>query len=73
MRIAEKDRCKICQGKKTVKETKILEVHIDKGMQEGQKVFFRGEGDQEVRKLIVFLCFQYISSLMYYFQDKLYW
>ena len=28
-------------------ETKILDVHIDKGMREGQKIYFRGEGDQQ--------------------------
>ena len=43
----EKDRCKNCQGRKTVKERKILEVHIDKGMRDGQKITFSGEGDQE--------------------------
>ena len=29
-------------------ETKILEVHVDKGMSNGQKIPFRGEGDQMV-------------------------
>lgn len=43
----EKDRCKTCQGKKVVKERKILEVHIDRGMRDGQKINFYGEGDQE--------------------------
>lgn len=28
-------------------ETKILEVHVDKGMRENQKILFRGEGDQQ--------------------------
>jgi len=46
-RIAAKDRCKTCNGRKVTKTTKILEVHIDKGMVEGQKVVFHGEGDQE--------------------------
>lgn len=44
--ISEKDRCNTCEGKKTVQETKILEVPIDKGMKDGQKIPFRGEGDQ---------------------------
>lgn len=45
--IKEKDRCTMCSGKKVCNETKILEVHIDKGMKENQKIFFRGEGDQQ--------------------------
>ena len=44
--INEKDRCKKCQGSKVVKDSKILEVHVDKGMQHGQKIHFTGEGDQ---------------------------
>lgn len=44
---SEKDRCKTCQGKKVVRERKILEVHIDRGMKDGQKITFHGEGDQE--------------------------
>ena len=45
--VLDKDRCKTCQGRKTVKERKILEVHIDRGMKDGQKITFSGEGDQE--------------------------
>uniref|UniRef100_A0A7S4IEX5 Uncharacterized protein n=1 Tax=Vannella robusta TaxID=1487602 RepID=A0A7S4IEX5_9EUKA len=44
--IDPKDRCKACKGKKTVKESKIIEVEIDRGMREGQKITFSGEGDQ---------------------------
>merc|ERR1719361_2613608 len=46
-RINERDRCKACKGQKVTKETKLLEVNVDKGMREGQKITFRGEGDQE--------------------------
>ena len=46
--INEKDRCKVCMGKKIVSEKKKLEVHIDKGMKDGQRIPFRGEGDQSV-------------------------
>jgi DnaJ family protein A protein 2 len=44
--INAKDRCKTCNGKKTIDERKILEVPIDKGMKHGQKITFQGEGDQ---------------------------
>ncbi|KAG8904320.1 Type I HSP40 co-chaperone [Tulasnella sp. 403] len=44
--ISLKDRCKQCSGKKVVPEKKILEVHIDKGMKEGQNITFPGESDQ---------------------------
>lgn len=42
-----KDRCTVCKGKKTQTERKILEVHIDPGMKDGQRIVFSGEGDQE--------------------------
>ncbi|XP_023179778.1 dnaJ homolog subfamily A member 4 [Drosophila hydei] len=45
--IQEKDRCKNCNGRKTVRERKVLEVHIEKGMRDGQKIVFTGEGDHE--------------------------
>ncbi|KAI8364215.1 hypothetical protein BD560DRAFT_355151 [Blakeslea trispora] len=44
--INEKDRCQGCLGKKVTGEKKILEVFIDKGMRDGQKITFAGEGDQ---------------------------
>lgn len=44
--ISEKDRCKKCEGKKVAKEVKILEVHVDKGMKQNQKITFGGEADQ---------------------------
>lgn len=42
-----KDKCPTCRGKKTATERKILQVHIDPGMKDGQRVVFSGEGDQE--------------------------
>ncbi|XP_025018057.1 uncharacterized protein LOC107372090 [Tetranychus urticae] len=42
-----KDRCKTCEGARIIKQKKILEVHIDKGMSDGQKITFSGEGDFE--------------------------
>lgn len=32
---------------KVIRERKILEVNVDKGMVDGQKITFSGEGDQE--------------------------
>jgi len=45
--IPAKDRCKACNAKKIVKSESVLEVHVDKGMRDGQKITFSGEGDQE--------------------------
>lgn len=45
--IAAKDRCKQCNGKKTVRDRNVLEVHIEKGMQHGQKIVYSGQGNQE--------------------------
>jgi DnaJ-class molecular chaperone len=42
--ISDKDRCRGCKGKKVVTERKILEVFIDKGMSNGQRITFTGEG-----------------------------
>jgi len=46
-RIDPKLRCKKCNGRKVNRERKILEVSVDKGMADGQKITFAGEGDQE--------------------------
>ncbi|MBN3314120.1 DNJA1 protein, partial [Atractosteus spatula] len=46
-RFSAKDRCKNCNGHKVERKKKILEVHVDKGMKDGQKITFHGEGDQE--------------------------
>ncbi|CAH8492127.1 unnamed protein product [Heterobilharzia americana] len=45
--IDPKDCCKKCEGKKVVRETKVIEVPIDKGMSDGQTIRFSGEGDRE--------------------------
>jgi DnaJ family protein A protein 2 len=44
--VREKDKCKQCNGKKTIIERKVLHVHVDRGVQSGTKIDFRGEGDQ---------------------------
>jgi len=45
--IKAKDRCKKCNGNKVEEESKVLDVFIDKGMQHGQKITFKEEGDQQ--------------------------
>jgi len=45
--IKAKDRCKKCNGNKVIDEAKTLNVFVDKGMQHGQKIVFKEEGDQQ--------------------------
>lgn len=42
----EKDKCGTCKGSKVVTDRKIIEVVIEKGMQNGQKIKFSGEADE---------------------------
>jgi DnaJ family protein A protein 2 len=44
--IDEKDKCKSCKGKKVFKDRKVLEVNVEKGMRNGQKIRFAGEADE---------------------------
>lgn len=44
--INAKDRCKTCQGKKVVQERKLLDVHVDKGMKNGQTITFQAAADE---------------------------
>uniref|UniRef100_A0A1I7WTY7 J domain-containing protein n=1 Tax=Heterorhabditis bacteriophora TaxID=37862 RepID=A0A1I7WTY7_HETBA len=51
-KISMKDRCKSCLGnKKVIKDSRkveeILEVHIEKGMHDGQRIMFEGRGDED--------------------------
>ncbi|RKP10670.1 DnaJ domain-containing protein, partial [Thamnocephalis sphaerospora] len=45
--LSEKDRCKRCGGKGIVPDKATLEVHVEKGMREGQRITMAGQGDQE--------------------------
>ncbi|XP_053678964.1 dnaJ homolog subfamily A member 1-like [Anopheles nili] len=45
--IDDKDRCKECSGRKTVRVRKLLEVNIKKGMVDEQRIVLQGEGNQE--------------------------
>ncbi|KAK7436085.1 DnaJ domain-containing protein [Colletotrichum acutatum] len=42
----EKDRCKKCKGKRTTSETKVLEIYIPRGSQNGERIVLEGEADQ---------------------------
>jgi len=44
--VKDKDRCAECNGEKVVKERKVLEVIVEKGMQNNQKITFTGEADE---------------------------
>lgn len=44
--ISERDKCLQCKGNKVTQEKKVLEVHVEKGMQHGQKIVFEGQADQ---------------------------
>lgn len=44
--ISERDRCQQCKGKKVTQEKRVLEVHVEKGMQNGQKIVFEGQADE---------------------------
>lgn len=44
--IDEKNKCKTCNGKKVVKEKKVLEAEIDKGTPNGYQYTFHGEADE---------------------------
>ncbi|GMR55670.1 hypothetical protein PMAYCL1PPCAC_25865 [Pristionchus mayeri] len=45
--IEQKDRCKSCNGKKKTQEELIIEVKIEPGMHDGEKIVFEGKGNEE--------------------------
>ncbi|KAL2312247.1 Mitochondrial protein import protein mas5 [Schizosaccharomyces pombe] len=44
--IRDEDRCKECDGAKVISQRKIITVHVEKGMHNGQKIVFKEEGEQ---------------------------
>lgn len=45
--VSVQDRCQTCKGKKISKKDHVLEVYIEKGMKNGQKLIFHGESHQD--------------------------
>jgi DnaJ family protein A protein 2 len=45
--IDSKFKCKSCKGKRVVTDVTTLEVHVDKGMRDRQKIVFEGEADEK--------------------------
>jgi len=44
--ISDRDRCLQCKGAKVTKEKKVIEINIEKGMQNGRKIIFEGQADE---------------------------
>ncbi|KAG0304480.1 hypothetical protein BGZ98_005472 [Dissophora globulifera] len=44
--LRDKDKCKKCKGAKVVNEKKVMEIFIEKGMRDGEKIPMKGEADQ---------------------------
>ncbi|CAK7567128.1 MAG: DnaJ-like protein xdj1 [Sporothrix epigloea] len=42
----ERDRCRKCKGKRTVAESKALEIYIPRGSRQGERIVLEGEADQ---------------------------
>ena len=51
--IDHKDLCKTCHGRKTVHETKTMDINIPRGMPNEHEIIFRGEGDEDVSSTII--------------------
>lgn len=51
--ISDRDRCPQCKGNKVTQEKKVLEVHIEKGMRNGQKITFEGQADEAVSEVLL--------------------
>jgi len=53
------DRCSACEAARVIKEAKICEINVERGMSDGQKIMLKGEGDQlpgkEAGDIVVFI------------------
>ena len=68
---AEKDRCRKCDAEKVMRERKILEVHVDKGMKDGQKITFRGESNQVYLTIFLLLLLLLLLKMLKLVHAKL--
>jgi DnaJ family protein A protein 2 len=44
--IDPKDRCTKCHGKKVLEEKKPVTVHVEQGMEDGERLVFQGHADE---------------------------
>ena len=59
--INDRDRCTQCKGGKVIPEKKVLDVAVEKGMQNSQKITFRGQADEAVCYTILVPSFSHQS------------
>lgn len=59
--ISERDKCPQCKGNKVTQEKKVLEVHVEKGMQHGQKITFEGQADEAVSEITFGIDFRVLA------------
>lgn len=45
--IKDSDRCPKCHGAKVIREREVIEVHVSKGMSDGEKIVFEGKADEK--------------------------
>lgn len=58
--INKEDRCKDCSGNKVTQEKKIIEVYIEKGMRDREKIVFSGLGDEAPGIYFYYLYYYYL-------------
>ena len=73
--IDQADKCKKCKGKKVVDEKKTIVVHIEPGMEDGDKISFSGCADEapnaDTGDLIVILALKKHNRFIRHYDDLL--